>query len=38
MDDEPGIPRIANLLADPARTRILRTLIDGTMRPAGELA
>jgi len=38
MDDEPGIPRIANLFADPARAKILRTLIDGTMRPAGELA
>ena len=38
MDDDPGIPRIANLLADPARAKILRTLIDGTMRPAGELA
>ena len=38
MDDETGIPRIASLLADPARARILRTLIDGTMRPAGELA
>jgi DNA-binding transcriptional ArsR family regulator len=38
MDDEPGIPRIANLLADPARAKILRTLIDGTRRPAGELA
>lgn len=38
MDDETGIPRIANLLADPARAKILRTLIDGTMRPAGELA
>lgn len=38
MDDDSGIPRIANLLADPARARILRTLIDGTMRPAGELA
>ncbi|HKA40939.1 MAG TPA: winged helix-turn-helix domain-containing protein [Burkholderiales bacterium] len=38
MDDEPNIPRIANLLADPARARILRALIDGTMRPAGELA
>jgi DNA-binding transcriptional ArsR family regulator len=38
MDDEPGISRIANLLADPARAKILRTLIDGTMRPAGELA
>ena len=38
MDDEPDIHRIATLLADPARARILRTLIDGTMRPAGELA
>jgi len=38
MDDEPDIPRIASLLADPARARILWTLIDGTMRPAGELA
>jgi DNA-binding transcriptional ArsR family regulator len=38
MDDDPGIPRIANLLADPARAKILRTLIDGTRRPAGELA
>ena len=38
MDDDSGIPRIANLLADPARATILRTLIDGTMRPAGELA
>ena len=38
MDDETGIPGIANLLADPARATILRTLIDGTMRPAGELA
>jgi DNA-binding transcriptional ArsR family regulator len=36
--DEPGIARIAGLLADPARARILRCLIDGTMRPAGELA
>ena len=38
MNDDPGIPRIAGLFADPARARILRTLIDGTMRPAGELA
>lgn len=38
MDDEISIPRIANLFADPARATILRTLIDGTMRPAGELA
>ena len=38
MDDDAGIPRIANLLADPARAKILRLLIDGTLRPAGELA
>lgn len=38
MNDESGIPRIANLLADPARARILKVLIDGTTRPAGELA
>jgi DNA-binding transcriptional ArsR family regulator len=38
MDDETGLARIANLLADPARARMLKTLIDGTMRPAGELA
>src|SRR5256885_11053310 len=38
MDHEPDIARVAGLLADPARAMILRTLIDGTMRPAGELA
>jgi DNA-binding transcriptional ArsR family regulator len=38
MTDAPEIPRIASLLADPARARILWTLIDGTTRPAGELA
>lgn len=38
MNDLPGIPRIASLLADPARATILRILIDGTRRPAGELA
>jgi len=38
MDDAHQIPRIANLLADPARASILWTLIDGTSRPAGELA
>jgi DNA-binding transcriptional ArsR family regulator len=32
------VARIAGLIADPARARILRTLLDGTMRPAGELA
>jgi DNA-binding transcriptional ArsR family regulator len=36
--DEPELSRVARLLADPARARILRTLLDGTMRPAGELA
>lgn len=38
MQDEAGISRIAHLLADPARARILWALIDGTTRPAGELA
>jgi DNA-binding transcriptional ArsR family regulator len=38
MHDDPEIPRIAALLADPARAKILWTLIDGTTRPAGELA
>jgi DNA-binding transcriptional ArsR family regulator len=38
MDDAPDVPRIAGLLADPARVRMLWTLIDGTTRPAGELA
>jgi len=38
MDDAPGLPRIAALLADPARARILWSLVDGTTRPAGELA
>lgn len=38
MTDALNIPRIANLLADPARASILWTLIDGTTRPAGELA
>jgi hypothetical protein len=38
MNDDFGIPRIAHRLADPARARILWTLIDGTTRPAGDLA
>ena len=38
MEDDPGIASIATLLADPARAKILRSLIDGTLRPAGELA
>lgn len=36
--DGSNLARIAGLFADPARARILRTLIDGTLRPAGELA
>ncbi|WP_318826209.1 ArsR/SmtB family transcription factor [Burkholderia thailandensis] len=38
MDDTPDIPRVARLLADAARTRIVWTLIDGSARAAGELA
>src|SRR4051812_44853666 len=38
MDDAPDIPRVARLLGDPARVKILWMLIDGTTRPAGELA
>lgn len=38
MNDAVNIPPIANLLADPARAAMLWTLIDGTTRPAGELA
>jgi DNA-binding transcriptional ArsR family regulator len=38
MHDVPDIPRIAGLLADAARAKIMWTLIDGTTRPAGELA
>ena len=38
MDDTPDIASIAALLADPARATIAWTLIDGTRRPAGELA
>ncbi|MEJ8825860.1 helix-turn-helix transcriptional regulator [Variovorax humicola] len=38
MNDAPEIPRIAALLADPARASMVWTLIDGTTRPAGELA
>ena len=36
--NDANIPRIAALLADPARANIVWTLIDGTTRPAGELA
>jgi len=38
MDEVPDIARIAYLLSDAARARIVWTLIDGTTRPAGELA
>lgn len=38
MDELPDIARIAYLLSDHARARIVWTLIDGTTRPAGELA
>src|SRR4051812_45961530 len=36
--DGSEIARVASLIGDPARARMLRLLIDGTMRPAGELA
>ena len=35
---EPDVAGIARLFADPARARMLRVLMDGTRRPAGELA
>jgi DNA-binding transcriptional ArsR family regulator len=38
VNDESGIPRIASLLADAARAKMVWLLIDGTARPAGELA
>jgi len=38
MNEPDVVARVAGLLADPARARILLTLIDGSMRPAGELA
>ena len=38
LESLPPIPRVAALLADPARASIVWMLIDGTMRPAGELA
>ena len=38
MADDPEIAGIAELMADPARARMLWMLIDGTTRPAGELA
>jgi DNA-binding transcriptional ArsR family regulator len=38
MNASTQIPKIANLLSDPARAAMVWTLIDGTSRPAGELA
>src|SRR3954463_1081957 len=38
MNEPDVVARVAGLLADPARAQILLTLIDGSMRPAGELA
>lgn len=38
MNDQPDISLVASLFADPARATILRALMDGTRRPAGELA
>lgn len=38
MNDPDVVARVAGLLADPARAQIVLTLIDGSMRPAGELA
>ena len=35
---DPDLDRVARLFADPARARMLRILMDGTRRPAGELA
>ncbi len=35
---EPDVATVAALLADSSRSRILRVLMDGTTRPAGELA
>ena len=38
MNEPDVVARAAGLMADPARARILLTLLDGSMRPAGELA
>src|ERR1035441_8001083 len=38
MEDDPDLSRIANLMAERTRARMLWMLIDGTSRPAGELA
>ena len=38
MNEPDVVAGAAGLLADPARARILLALLDGSMRPAGELA
>ncbi|MFS8931869.1 Putative transcription regulator, ArsR family [Cupriavidus taiwanensis] len=38
MDYTPGISHLASLLADPGRAAMLWALMDGSARPAGELA
>ena len=38
MNEPDVVARVAGLLADPARAQILLTLLDGSLRPAGELA
>ncbi len=38
MDYTPGISQIAGLLADPGRATMIWALMDGSARPAGELA
>src|SRR5215813_10584761 len=38
MVDGPHLARLGALLADPARAQIMWMLMDGSLRPAGELA
>lgn len=38
MSREPNVAIVASLIADPARSSILMALLDGSARPAGELA
>src|SRR5262245_29364710 len=38
MNEPDVVAHVAGLLAEPARAQILLTLLDGSMRPAGELA
>ncbi|HBO82908.1 MAG TPA: transcriptional regulator, partial [Cupriavidus sp.] len=38
MEFAPGISQLAGLLADPGRAAMLWALMDGSARPAGELA